>query len=187
MIRSYNKDYKEAIAPFNDVVISKIRKEAASGAFDVDQIYTQVVRKDYPTALNRVLNALDNTTRTEVKSELQKNVLREAVANSVDDLGNINPVSFAKFINDKLGSTKDVLFDNIPDLQVVLSDFAKINTKLDAKKLSDIVERIEMKDFRNVVSKLVDAENAKHAVETDRLLRRISSADTSIVTGKQHF
>lgn len=181
MIRSYNKDYKEAIAPFNDVVISKIRKEAASGAFDVDQIYTQVVRKDYPTALNRVLNALDNTTRTEVKSELQKNVLREAVANSVDDLGNINPVSFAKFINDKLGSTKDVLFDNIPDLQVVLSDFAKINTKLDAKKLSDIVERIEMKDFRSVVSKLVDAENAKHAVETDRLLRRISSADSEEV------
>lgn len=181
MIRSYNKDYKEAIAPFNDVIVSKIRKEAATNSFDVDQIYTQVVRKDYPTALNRVLNALDNTTRTEVKSELQKNVLREAVANSVDDLGNINPVSFAKFINDKLGSTKDVLFDNIPDLQVVLSDFAKINTKLDAKKLSDIVERIEMKDFRNVVSKLVDAENAKHAVETDRLLRRISSADSEEV------
>jgi len=177
MIRSYNKDYKEAIAPFNDIEIAKIRKEAAQGAHDVDKIYTEVIRKDYPTALNRVLNALDNTTRTEVKSELQKNVLREAVANSVDDLGNINPVSFSKFINDKLGSTKDVLFDNIPDLQVILSDFAKINTKLDAKKLSDIVERIEMKDFRNVVSKLVDAENAKHAVETDKLLRRITSAD----------
>lgn len=177
MLRAYNRDYKEAVAPFNDIIISKIRKEAASGAFDVDQIYTQVIKKDYPTALNKVLNALDNTTRTEVKSELQKNVLREAVANSVDDFGVINPVSFTKFINDKLGSTKDVLFDDIPDLKLILSDFAKINTRLDAKKLSDIVELLEMKDFGNVVRKLVDAENAKHAIETDKLLTRISSAD----------
>jgi hypothetical protein len=177
MIREYNSDYQKAIKPFNDVVVSKIRKEAASNAFDVDQIYSQVVRKDYPTALNRVLNALDPRTRTEVKSELQKNVLREALANSVDDLGNVNPVSFAKFINDKLGSTKDVLFDNIPDLKLILSDFNKINTKLDAKKFSEIVERLEMPEFRNVVTKLVDAENAKHLVETDRLLSRIQSAD----------
>lgn len=177
MIRSYNSDYQKAIKPFNDVVVSKIRKEAASNAFDVDQIYTQVIRKDYPTALNKVLNALDNPTRVEVKSELQKNVLREALANSVDDLGNVNPVSFAKFINDKLGSTKDVLFDNIPDLKLILSDFGKINTKLDAKKFSEIVERLEMPEFRNVVTKLVDAENAKHLVETDRLLSRIQSAD----------
>jgi len=176
-IREYNSDYQKAIKPFNDVVVSKIRKEAASNAFDVDQIYSQVVRKDYPTALNRVLNALDPRARLEVKSELQKNVLREALANSVDDLGNVNPVSFAKFINDKLGSTKDVLFDNIPDLKLILSDFGKINTKLDAKKFSEIVERLEMPDFRNVVTKLVDAENAKHLVETDRLLSRIQSAD----------
>ena len=177
MIRSYNSDYQKAIKPFNDVVVSKIRKEAASNAFDVDQIYTQVIRKDYPTALNKVLNALDNPTRVEVKSELQKNVLREALANSVDDLGNVNPVSFAKFINDKLGSTKDVLFDNIPDLKIILSDFGKINTRLDAKRFSQIVERLEMPEFRNVVTKLVDAENAKHLVETDRLLSRIQSAD----------
>ena len=177
MIRKYNSDYQKAIKPFNDIVVSKIRKEAASNAFDVDQIYSQVVRKDYPTALNRVLNALDPRARTEVKSELQKNVLREALANSVDDLGNVNPVSFAKFINDKLGSTKDVLFDNIPDLKIILSDFGKINTKLDAKKFSEIVERLEMPEFRNVVTKLVDAENAKHLVETDRLLSRIQSAD----------
>ena len=176
-IREYNSDYQKAIKPFNDVVVSKIRKEAASNAFDVDQIYSQVVRKDYPTALNRVLNALDPRARIEVKSELQKNVLREALANSVDDLGNVNPVSFAKFINDKLGSTKDVLFDNIPDLKLILSDFGKINTKLDAKKFSEIVERLEMPEFRNVVTKLVDAENAKHLVETDRLLSRIQSAD----------
>jgi hypothetical protein len=176
-IREYNSDYQKAIKPFNDVVVSKIRKEAASNAFDVDQIYSQVVRKDYPTALNRVLNALDSKARLEVKSELQKNVLREALANSVDDLGNVNPVSFAKFINDKLGSTKDVLFDNIPDLKLILSDFGKINTKLDAKKFSEIVERLEMPEFRNVVTKLVDAENAKHLVETDRLLSRIQSAD----------
>ena len=177
MIRKYNSDYQKAIKPFNDVVVSKIRKEAASNAFDVDQIYSQVVRKDYPTALNRVLNALDPRARIEVKSELQKNVLREALANSVDDLGNVNPVSFAKFINDKLGSTKDVLFDNIPDLKIILSDFGKINTKLNAKKFSEIVERLEMPEFRNVVTKLVDAENAKHLVETDRLLSRIQSAD----------
>jgi len=177
MIRSYNSDYQKAIKPFNDVVVSKIRKEAASNAFDVDQIYTQVIRKDYPTALNKVLNALDNPTRVEVKSELQKNVLREALANSVDDLGNVNPVSFAKFINDKLGSTKDVLFDNIPDLKIILSDFGKINTRLDAKRFSEIVERLEMPEFRNVVTKLVDAENAKHLVETDKLLSRIQSAD----------
>lgn len=177
MIRSYNSDYQKAIKPFNDVVVSKIRKEAASNAFDVDQIYTQVIRKDYPTALNKVLNALDNPTRVEVKSELQKNVLREALANSVDDLGNVNPVSFAKFINDKLGSTKDVLFDNIPDLKIILSDFGKINTRLDAKRFSEIVEKLEMPEFRNVVTKLVDAENAKHLVETDRLLSRIQSAD----------
>jgi len=176
-IREYNSDYQKAIKPFNDVVVSKIRKEAASNAFDVDQIYSQVVRKDYPTALNRVLNALDPRARLEVKSELQKNVLREALANSVDDLGNVNPVSFAKFINDKLGSTKDVLFDNIPDLKLILSDFGKINTRLDAKKFSEIVERLEMPEFRNVVTKLVDAENAKHLVETDRLLSRIQSAD----------
>ena len=176
-ITKYNSDYQKAIKPFNDVVVSKIRKDAASNAFDVDQIYTQVIRKDYPTALNKVLNALDNPTRVEVKSELQKNVVREALANSVDDLGNVNPVSFAKFINDKLGSTKDVLFDNIPDLKIILSDFGKINTRLDAKRFSQIVERLEMPEFRNVVTKLVDAENAKHLVETDKLLSRIQSAD----------
>jgi len=34
-----------------------------------------------------------------------------------------------------------------------------------------------MPEFRNVVTKLVDAENAKHLVETDKLLSRIQSAD----------
>ena len=177
MIKEYNADYRNAIKPFNSVEIAKIRKEAAINSYDVDDIYKHVIKKDFPTALNRVLNALDNSSKAEVKAELQKNVLREAVANSVDDFGAINPVSFAKFINDKLGSTKNVLFDNVPNLEVALSDFAKINTKLDAKKFANIVDKLQTKDFSNVVRKLVDAENAKHVIETDKLLKRIVSAE----------
>tara|TARA_R110000803_G_scaffold34965_1_gene75977 strand:- start:158 stop:3265 length:3108 start_codon:yes stop_codon:yes gene_type:complete len=177
MIRAYNDDYYQAIKPFNNIVVSKIRKEASSGAYDVDDIYKNVVRKDAPSLLRGVLDTLDDASKIEVKRELQKNTIREAVQNSVDDLGNINPVSFAKFFNEKLGTTRQEIFDNIPNFEVILKDFAKINTKLDAKKFSEIVERLQMKDFSSVVGKLVEAENAKHLLSTDKLLTRIVNSD----------
>ena len=58
-------------------------------------------------------------------------------------------------------------------LDGMLSDFAKINRKVDAKKLDKIVSRIEMKDLSKAVDDLVRNENALHKAETDRLFRRI--------------
>ena len=183
MIREFNKDYAQAVEPFNNIIVTRIRKNARSGGYDVEEIYQHVLKKDRPGYLTKLLDALDETSKVEVKKELQKNVLREAVVNSVDDLGNINPVSFAKFINEKLGVTKKILFDNVPNFEVVLNDFVKINTKLNAKQFAEVVNRLEMKNFSNVVNKLIDVENTKHLLDADKLLTRITAADPEEIVG----
>jgi len=183
MIREFNKDYAQAVEPFNNIIVTRIRKNARSGGYDVEEIYQHVLKKDRPGYLTKLLDALDETSKVEVKKELQKNVLREAVVNSVDDLGNINPVSFAKFINEKLGVTKKTLFNDIPNFEVVLNDFVKINTRLNAKQFAEVVNRLEMKNFSNVVNKLIDAENTKHLLDADKLLTRITAADPEEIVG----
>ena len=183
MIREFNKDYAQAVEPFNNIIVTRIRKNAKSGGYDVEEIYQHVLKKDRPGYLTKVLDALDETSKVEIKKELQKNVLREAVVNSVDDLGNINPVSFAKFINEKLGVTKKTLFDNVPNFEVVLNDFVKINTRLNAKQFAEVVNRLEMKNFSNVVNKLIDVENTKHLLDADKLLTRITAADPEEIVG----
>ncbi|HAI18869.1 MAG TPA: hypothetical protein DCM10_13040, partial [Xanthomarina gelatinilytica] len=49
--------------------------------------------------------------------------------------------------------------------------------KIDAKKLEKIVDRIETKDLSKAVDDLVRNENKLHEAETDRLFRRIETAE----------
>jgi hypothetical protein len=179
-IRDYNQRYRKAIRPFDNTIVAKIRKDASSDAYDIDEIYKHVLKKDRPQVLTRVLQAIpDQAGRAEAKSELQRNFVREALdsPNVRLDTGEVNPVAFANYFKRNLGSTQKVLFDNIPDLDRMLSDFAKINRKVDAKKLDKIVSRIEMKDLSKAVDDLVRNENALHKAEADRLYRRIESAE----------
>jgi len=179
-IREYNQRYRKAIRPFDNTLVAKIRKDATSDAYDIDEIYKHVLKKDRPQVLNRVLQAIpDQAGRAEAKSELQRNFVREALdsPNVRLDTGEVNPVAFANYFKRNLGSTQKVLFDNIPDLDRMLNDFAKINRKVDAKRLDKIVSRIEMKDLSKAVDDLVRNENALHKAETDRLFRRIESAE----------
>ena len=179
-IREYNQRYRKAIRPFDNTIVAKIRKDATSDAYDIDEIYKHVLKKDRPQVLTRVLQAIpDQAGRAEAKSELQRNFVREALdsPNVRLDTGEVNPVAFANYFKRNLGSTQKVLFDNIPDLDRMLSDFAKINRKVDAKRLDKIVSRIEMKDLSKAVDDLVRNENALHKAETDRLFRRIESAE----------
>jgi hypothetical protein len=138
------------------------------------------LKKDRPQVLTRVLQAIPNEAgKAEAKKELQRNFVREALdsPNVRLDTGEVNPVAFANYFKRNLGSTQKVLFDNVPDLDRMLSDFAKINRKVDAKRLDKIVSRIEMKDLSKAVDDLVRNENALHKAETDRLFRRIESAE----------
>ena len=179
-IRDYNQRYRKAIRPFDNTIVAKIRKDASSDAYDIDEIYKHVLKKDRPQVLTRVLQAIpDQAGRAEAKSELQRNFVREALdsPNVRLDTGEVNPVAFANYFKRNLGSTQKVLFDNIPDLDRMLSDFAKINRKVDAKRLDKIVSRIEMKDLSKAVDDLVRNENALHKAEADRLYRRIESAE----------
>ena len=179
-IKTYNANYRKAIRPFDNTIIAKIRKDASSDAYDIDEIYKHVLKKDRPQVLTRVLQAIPNEAgKAEAKKELQRNFVREALdsPNVRLDTGEVNPVAFANYFKRNLGSTQKVLFDDIPDLDRVLNDFSKINRKVDAKKLDKIVSRIEMKDLSKAVDDLVRNENALHKAETDRLFRRIGSAE----------
>ena len=179
-IKTYNADYRKAIQPFDETIIALIRKDAARDAYDVDEIYKHVLKKDRPKVLERILQAIpDQAAKAETKKELQRNFVREALdsPNVRLDTGEVNPVAFANYFKRNLGSTQKVLFDDIPDLDRVLNDFSKINRKVDAKKLDKIVSRIEMKDLSKAVDDLVRNENALHKAEADRLYRRIESAE----------
>ena len=179
-IRKYNEDYRKAIRPFDNTIIAKIRKDAAWDAYDIDEIYKYVLKKDRPRVLERVLQAIpDNMGRAKAKKELQRNFVREALEspNVRLDTGEINPVAFANYFRRNLGSTQKVLFDDVTNLDRVLNDFSKINRKVDAKKLEKIVNNIEMEDLSRAVDDLVKNENALHAAETDKLFKRIEASE----------
>tara|TARA_R110001632_G_scaffold34157_1_gene87253 strand:+ start:1944 stop:5036 length:3093 start_codon:yes stop_codon:yes gene_type:complete len=177
-IRAFNKDYQEAIEPFNNVIITKIRKEASVDGFDVDQIYNFVIKKDRPENLRKILNAItDEPGREAAKKELQKNFVREAVINSTDDLGRINPSAFAKEFKNKLGSTKQALFgDDIP-LERILNDFTKIKTNVKAAKLDGVIDGIKDKGLQKSLDDLIRSENELNAAETNKLFKRIQSSE----------
>jgi hypothetical protein len=179
-LKKYNADYRKAVRPFDNSIVAMIRKDAAYDSYDVDEIIKYVVRKDRPKILEGVLRAIpDNLSRERVKKEIQKDFIREALdsPNVKLDTGEVNPVAFANYFRRQLGSTRKVLFDDIPDLERVLNDFSKINRKIDAKKLEKIVDRIETKDLSKAVDDLVRNENKLHEAETDRLFRRIETAE----------
>ena len=193
MIKEYNTKYKEARRPFNNLLVSKIRKDTSTGAVDVDLIYKEVIKRDRPEILRAVLEAIpDNFTdvgktgkliygtsggREIARKELQENFIREAVHNSLDEFDQINPVTFAKFFETQLGSTRKELFKDFTDLDRVLSDFARIKRPLKSDKLEVALDRVKSDGLRNTLDDLINAENAIHVAEKDRLLRRITSAE----------
>jgi len=178
MIKDYNKEYKEAIAPFNSLLVTKIRKDVGTDAFDVDLIYKNIIAKNRPDQLQSVLNSIpDGASRELARKELQENFIREAVYNSLDDFDQINPVKFAQFFKTQLGSTKQELFKGVPDLERVLSDFARIKRPLKSDKLEVALDRVKSDGLRKTLDDLINAENAIHVAEKDRLLRRITSAE----------
>jgi len=178
MIKDYNKEYKEAIAPFNNLLVTKIRKDVGTDAFDVDLIYKNIIAKNRPDQLQSVLNSIpDGASRELARKELQENFIREAVYNSLDDFDQINPVKFAQFFKTQLGSTKQELFKGVPDLDRVLSDFARIKRPLKSDKLEVALDRVKSDGLRKTLDDLINAENAIHVAEKDRLLRRITSAE----------
>jgi hypothetical protein len=178
MIKDYNTQYKEAIAPFNNLLVTKIRKEVGTDAFDIDMIYKNVILKDRPEQLQSVLRAIpDDAGRELARKELQENFIREAVHNSLDEFDQINPVKFAQFFKTQLGSTKQELFKGVPDLDRVLSDFARIKRPLKSDKLEVALDRVKSDGLRKTLDDLINAENAIHVAEKDRLLRRITAAE----------
>lgn len=178
MIKDYNTQYKEAIAPFNNLLVTKIRKEVGTDAFDIDMIYKNVILKDRPEQLQSVLRAIpDDAGRELARKELQENFIREAVHNSLDEFDQINPVKFAQFFKTQLGSTKQELFKGVPDLDRVLSDFARIKRPLKSDKLEVALDRVKSDGLRKTLDDLINSENAIHVAEKDRLLRRITAAE----------
>ena len=178
MIKDYNKQYKEAVAPFNNLLVTKIRKDVGTDAFDVDLIYKNIIAKNRPDQLQSVLKAIpDDASRESARKELQENFIREAVHNSLDEFDQINPVKFAQFFKTQLGSTKQELFKGVPDLDRVLSDFARIKRPLKSDKLEVALDRVKSDGLRKTLDDLINSENAIHVAEKDRLLRRITAAE----------
>ena len=181
MIRNYNKDYRDAIEPFNNLIVTNIRKDARMGAYDVDEIFQKIIKKGQPNVLKGVLDAIpDQASRQSVKKELQETFVREALEhpNVINvETGQVNPTAFARFFRDKLGSTQKVLFDDVPDLPRILSDFNKINRNFKPERLEKVLGNIKDKGLKNSLDNFIQSENALHNAEVDQLFKRIQSAE----------
>ena len=181
LIRNYNKDYKDAVKPFNNLIVTNIRKDARMGAYDVDEIFQKIIKKGQPNVLKGVLDAIpDQASRQSVKKELQETFVREALEhpNVINvETGQINPTAFARFFRDKLGSTQKVLFDDVPDLPRILSDFNKINRNFKPERLEKVLGNIKDKGLKNSLNNFIQSENALHSAEVDQLFKRIRSAE----------
>ena len=181
MIRQYNREYKEAIEPFNNVIVTDIRKSARVGATDVDEIFQKIVKKNQPNILKGVLDAIpEQSAKNSVKKELQETFIREALEhpNVINiETGQVNPTAFAKYFRDKLGSTQKVLFDDVPDLPRILSDFNKINRNFKPERLEKVLNKIKDKGLKNSLDDFIQSENALHTAEVDQLFKRIRSAE----------
>ncbi len=181
MIRNYNKDYRDAIEPFNNLIVTNIRKDARMGAYDVDEIFQKIIKKGQPNVLKGVLDAIpDQASRQSVKKELQETFVREALEhpNVINvETGQVNPTAFARFFRDKLGSTQKVLFDDVPDLPRILSDFNKINRNFKPERLEKVLGNIKDKGLKNSLDNFIQSENLLHNAEVDQLFKRIQSAE----------
>jgi len=181
LIRNYNKDYRDAIEPFNNLIVTNIRKDARMGAYDVDEIFQKIIKKSQPNLLKGVLDAIpDQASRQSVKKELQETFVREALEhpNVINvETGQVNPTAFARFFRDKLGSTQKVLFDDVPDLPRILSDFNKINRNFKPERLEKVLGNIKDKGLKNSLDNFIQSENALHNAEVDQLFKRIQSAE----------
>ena len=181
LIRNYNKDYRDAIEPFNNLIVTNIRKDARMGAYDVDEIFQKIIKKGQPNVLKGVLDAIpDQASRQSVKKELQETFVREALEhpNVINvETGQVNPTAFARFFRDKLGSTQKVLFDDVPDLPRILSDFNKINRNFKPERLEKVLGNIKDKGLKNSLDNFIQSENALHNAEVDQLFKRIQSAE----------
>ena len=181
LIRNYNKDYRDAIEPFNNLIVTNIRKDARMGAYDVDEIFQKIIKKGQPNVLKGVLDAIpDQASRQSVKKELQETFVREALEhpNVINvETGQVNPTAFARFFRDKLGSTQKVLFDDVPDLPRILSDFNKINRNFKPERLEKVLGNIKDKGLKNSLDNFIQSENLLHNAEVDQLFKRIQSAE----------
>tara|TARA_R110000796_G_scaffold47959_2_gene114934 strand:- start:4645 stop:7701 length:3057 start_codon:yes stop_codon:yes gene_type:complete len=181
MIRQYNREYRQAVEPFNNVIVTDIRKFARSGAYDVDEIFQKIIKKNQPNVLKGVLDAIPNqAAKQATKKELQETFVREALEhpNVINiETGQINPTAFARFFRDKLGSTQKILFDDIPDLPRILSDFNKINRNFKPERLEKVLDNLKDKGLKNSLDDFIKSENALHTAEVDQLFKRIRSAE----------
>jgi len=181
MIRGFNKNYQEAMQPFNNVIVTDIRQAARRGAYDVDEIFQKIIKKNQPNILRGVLDAIPGgNAKNAIKKDLQETFVREALEhpNVINiETGQVNPTAFAKFFRDKLGSTQKVLFDDIPDLPRILSDFNKINRSFKPERLEKVLDSIKDRGLKNSLDDFIEGENALHAAEVDQLFKRIRSAE----------
>ena len=69
MIRKYNADYKKSVEAFNEPLIEDIIYNASRGSFDVDQIFSGVVKNNRPELINKVINALPGEAEKKIVLE----------------------------------------------------------------------------------------------------------------------
>lgn len=176
-IKAYNAEYKIAVEAFNEPEIANIIHNASRGSFDVDQIFSGVVKNNRPELINKVINALPGEAEKKIVLEgLRENIIKNAVRESIDVTTNeINPVFFAKHFS-KLGSTADVIFKDVPNFKSTIDDFLKINTNFKAEKLARISADLNSKEFTQALKRFTDAENQFALQNSDRFLTRVSSA-----------
>ena len=195
-LRAEQQLYREAIKPFNNARVQKIKTDNERHAINSKDVYEYVMKANRGGDMEDIINAMarrDPAVANQLRTDLTRRLFKDSLDSATDPAtGIVNLQTYSNNILKYQATLEPLLGANYSKMVTTLQNMRKFDPKLQQRDVLRLVNEIRTsKDaqgttfgkFLDSIEDRAEASNARLTVEKSRLMTNIENSNPETIVG----
>ena len=195
-LRAEQQVYREAIKPFNNARVQKIKTDNERHAINSKDVYEYVMKANRGGDMEDIINAMarrDPAVANQLRTDLTRRLFKDSLDSATDPAtGIVNLQTYSNNILKYQATLEPLLGANYSKMVTTLQNMRKFDPKLQKRDVLRLVNEIRTsKDaqgttfgkFLDSIEDRAEASNARLTVEKSRLMTNIENSNPETIVG----
>ena len=195
-LRAEQDAYREAIKPFNNARVQKIKTDNERFAINSKDVYEYVMKANRGGDMEDIINAMarrDPAVANQLRTDLTRRLFKDSLDSATDPAtGIVNLQTYSNNILKYQATLEPLLGANYSKMVTTLQNMRKFDPKLQQRDVLRLVNEIRTsKDaqgttfgkFLDSIEDRAEASNARLTVEKSRLMTNIENSNPETIVG----
>ena len=195
-LRDEQNAYRDAIQPFNNARVQKIKTDNERHAINSKDVYEYVMKANRGGDMEDIINAMarrDPAVANQLRTDLTRRLFKDSLDSATDPAtGIVNLQTYSNNILKYQATLEPLLGANYSKMVTTLQNMRKFDPKLQQRDVLRLVNEIRTsKDaqgttfgkFLDSIEDRAEASNARLTVEKSRLMTNIENSNPETIVG----